>query len=179
MICGHRLGVGGARVAVGGERHRHAGLHELAHRREAVAQEERHAGKRDGHGARRGEGGNAGLRDVQQVRGRGRPQLGGQLGAAQVAQLVRVQVNPPAEPAGVGEQTARLLGGEDPLLAEHVDALGEAGGGDGRVDLLHHQPDVALGIVPPLGRHLVGRHGGGDDLHRVLRPGATRAPAVA
>ena len=87
-------------------------------------------------------------------------ELDRQIGTAERRQLVCVEVNGPAEVVGVGEQSARLLEIENPLLAEHVHRFGKAPSGDLRVDFFDQATDPDFGVWAVFERNLVGREAG-------------------
>ncbi len=101
---------------------------------------------------------------MHEMIGREGVQLHRQLGPPQWGQLVGVEVDPPVEGRRVGKDGPRLLDIEDPLLAEHVHRLGEAPTGDLRVDLLDQPADKNLRVLAMLGRDLVGRQTGGEEV---------------
>ena len=95
--------------------------------------------------------------DVVEVVDRHRPQLGRQLGASHVAQLVGVQLGQqPVLDAGL-EHAAALLDREGPLLAEGVAEPGQLVLGRRRDHLLHHHLHVVVGPVGVLHRHRMRR----------------------
>ena len=151
-----RRGEAAARVHVGGEGHGRAGRDQVARGSEASEAQVEGRGReerRDAGGL--GEGLHPGRGDVDEVIGRARAQLAGQLRPAGRGQLVGV--DPQLHAVGSrGEQDApALLDREDALLAEHVGEGGEAALGDRGDHLLDEDLHVAGPVPAVLPRHLV------------------------
>ncbi len=76
-------------------------------------------------------------RDAHEVVGREGVELHREFGAAKWGELVGMEVDPPAESVGVGENSSGLVEVEHADLAEHVDRFCEAAAGNARVNFFH------------------------------------------
>ena len=92
-----------------------------------------------------------------------RAEPGGERGALQVGELLRMQLDRQALRAGGFKHTAGLRRGEPNPLAEGVDGVGQTLGGDGRDHLEADEVDVTIGVARELGRQSVGAKEGRDD----------------
>ena len=93
--------------------------------------------------------GGAGLVGVFEMVGRQRAEARGERRAAEVGELVGMQLDRQAERLRRVEDARDLLGREGDALAEAVDGVGQPFGGDGRQHLVDDQVDI--GVLVALG----------------------------
>jgi hypothetical protein len=137
-----------ARVAVGGQRQRHAGRTQRGDRRQGgIAGEIEGTGQQHGDGAGGGHRGDAGIVQMFDMVGRQCTEAGRQFGAMLVAQLLGVDLH--RQPVGARrfEDLPRLRRREGDVLAEHVHRFGQAFGGDGRNHHVAHLVGVFLRLA--------------------------------
>ena len=157
---GHRFRQGAqrrrARITVRGDRDRHAVPAQLADRR-ATGRVEGQAGARQQHGDRPGprQRLHAVRRRVLEMVRRKRSETGSHLGAAAIAQLVRMQLDRQAEIDRALEDPGDLGGVECDPLAEAVHGIGEVSLHRSGHHVRQNQIDVGVRPPPKLGRHRV------------------------
>ena len=103
-----------------------------------------------------------------------RAEFGRERRAAHVGKLLGVELDRQAMGARRLEHTADLPAVEGDGLAEPVDRVGEAGGGDPGDHLLANKIDVAVGVAVILGGDGMGAEEGGADRHVAERGQAAR-----
>lgn len=151
----------GAGIAVGGDRDGNAVPAQQVDRRLVrLADEIEGTGQQHGHGAGSGQGGGARLVDIFQVIGRLRAEPGGQCSTLLVGELLGVQLHRQAVRNGGLKHARDLLRCETDGLAEGIDRVGEARGGDGRQHVAADEVDIGVFVSGRLGRHRMGAEEG-------------------
>jgi hypothetical protein len=123
------------------------------------------AGQEGGDGPGPGHGRGAGFVEIFQVVRRQGGELRGQGRPMQVGQLLGVQLDRQAVGPGGLEHPAGLGGRKTDALAEGVDGVGQAFGGDGRDHPVANEVDIAVRIAGEFRRQGVGAQEGGGDRH--------------
>lgn len=151
----------GARIAVGGDRDGNAVAAQQVDRRLVrLADEIEGAGQQHGHGAGLGQGRDARLVDIFQVIGRLRAEPRRQRRAVQVGELLGVQLHRQAVRPGGLKHARDLFRREADGLAEGIDRVGQARGGDGRQHVAADEIDIGVFVATSLGRHRMGAEEG-------------------
>ena len=165
----------GAGIAVGRKGHRHAVSAELLDRwLVSFAQHVEGAGQQHGHRSRRRHGPDARFARVLEVIGRQGAKARRESRAAEIRELVGMQLDRQAKRPGGLEHPRHLVGRERDALAERVDRVGEPAPGDLRQHLGAHQVEVARAV----GRVFLGQSVRAEKRGADVRPGASHPGAA-